>query len=128
MSRYLESERGSSSAFNLYDELGTDIDDGAGSTSGESTRCATEAFLFFLSVNFIFELNEYLISDQGKFCFDANEAHPAVLRTAYPSSTVPPPLPHPPEAPTSAPSASPPTASRPTPRKTSPTATRRSTP
>ena len=40
MSRYLESERGSSSAFNLYDELGgvlSDIDDGAGSTSGEST-------------------------------------------------------------------------------------------
>ena len=42
MSRYLESERGSSSAFNLYDELGSslnDIDDGAGSTSGESTGC-----------------------------------------------------------------------------------------
>ena len=54
MSRYLESERGSSSAFNLYDELGTDIDDGAGSTSGESTRCATEAFLFFFISEFHF--------------------------------------------------------------------------
>ena len=51
MSRYLESERGgsSSSAFNLYDELGgvlSDIDDGAGSTSGESTGYASELCCF----------------------------------------------------------------------------------
>ena len=50
MSRYLESERGSSSAFNLYDELGSslnDIDDGAGSTSGESTGCVKTYILAY---------------------------------------------------------------------------------